>query len=534
MKHRIINKEDNKERKIRPHRLPAFESGIIAEPLLSFGGQHHHIDPKTGLGLYGPYSLVGQSRPVLSSIAVGCVGPANMVADAEQWLNACQNPLMNNGSEPLINPYFPGFNNVHPFQCQLQFGNAWRETIKESYIDNALKETNYYERIKNVIQLYINAIEVLAGRDPKPNVIICCIPQNIIDLCTVITRQSGQVKRRRISNQEKKAIKSITKVGGFLFPEMDPTSSIEDEDDSHQNLRRGLKAEAMRFDIPTQLVWPRSIRIVDETPKPGVPGNQDIATRAWNLITAIYHKSGGFPWRLADVSQNTCFVGVAFFREHSSGNNHIRTAMAQAFTSAGDGYVLRGSSFAWDESSYGRSPHLDEKSAADLLRGVLELYKRQNRGSLPNRIVVHKTSRFWDDELAGFQAACENVPQHDFVAFGQRGLQFYRPGDYPPLRGTYVKFSDKEMLLYTVGYVSYLRTYPGARVPQPLDIIEHHGDSPWNVVLEEILALTKMNWNTAAFSCSEPITIAFSRKVGQILAELGDRKPMRSEYRFYM
>lgn len=160
--------------------------------------------------------------------------------------------------------------------------------------------------------------------------------------------------------------------------------------------------------------------------------------------------------------------------------------------------------------------------------------KRQNRGSLPNRIVLHKTSHFWEEELAGFQSACEIVPQHDFIAFGWRGLQFYCPGDYPPLRGTYVKLSDTDMLLYTVGYVPYLRTYPGARVPHPLEIIEHHGDSPWNVVLEEILALTKMNWNTAAFACSEPITIAFSRKVGQILAELGSRNPMRSEYRFYM
>src|SRR5262249_20143627 len=180
-------------------------------------------------------------------------------------------------------------------------------------------------------------------------------------------------------------------------------------------------------------------------------------------------------------------------------------------------------------------PHIvDEAAAAALMRSVLDLYKRQNRGSLPNRVVIHKTSRFWEEELAGFQAACEIVPQYDFVAFGWRGIQFYRPGDYPPLRGTYVKLSETDFLLYTVGYVPYLRTYPGARVPQPLDIIEHHGDSPWNVVLEEIMALTKMNWNTTAFFCSEPITIAFSRKVGQVLAELGPRKPMRSEYRFYM
>lgn len=70
-----------------------------------------------------------------------------------------------------------------------------------------------------------------------------------------------------------------------------------------------------------------------------------------------------------------------------------------------------------------------------------------------------------------------------------------------------------------------MRTYPGARVPHPLEIVEHHGHSPWNVVLEEILALTKLNWNTAAFARGEPITLAFSRRVGQILAELGPNPP---------
>jgi hypothetical protein len=43
---------------------------------------------------------------------------------------------------------------------------------------------------------------------------------------------------------------------------------------------------------------------------------------------------------------------------------------------------------------------------------------------------------------------------------------------------------------------------------------------------EEILVLTKMNWNTAAFACNEPITVAFSRKLGQILAELDPKDPM--------
>src|SRR5688500_11143415 len=65
---------------------PNFDSGMLPEPLIAFGGRHSHVDPKTGLSLYGPYSLIGQNRPELTSIIIGMVGPPGMVADAEQWL----------------------------------------------------------------------------------------------------------------------------------------------------------------------------------------------------------------------------------------------------------------------------------------------------------------------------------------------------------------------------------------------------------------------------------------------------------------
>jgi hypothetical protein len=94
---------------------------------------------------------------------------------------------------------------------------------------------------------------------------------------------------------------------------------------------------------------------------------------------------------------------------------------------------------------------------------------RQNRGRLPTRLVVHKRSRSWDDELKGFQSGAEQVPLSDFVALGQRGIRFFRRGDFPPLRGTYVKFSDHDFILYTTGFVPFLSTYPGARIPEPTE-----------------------------------------------------------------
>jgi hypothetical protein len=72
------------------------------------------------------------------------------------------------------------------------------------------------------------------------------------------------------------------------------------------------------------------------------------------------------------------------------------------------------------------------------------------------------------------------------------------------------------------------------RSPQPQEILELFGTSPADTVMREILALTKLNWNSADFSCDEPITLAFSRRVGEILAELKPSINPQKEYKFYM
>lgn len=507
----------------RLQRVPNFESGILAEPLLAFGGGHKHVDPKTGLALYGPYGLQGQPRPPLRSIVVGIVGPPNTIADAEAWLKACSGTLTNDGAQPFLYPHFPGFNDSAPFGCEILFGDTWRESIKAIALSSALSTGEFEKRIREVVKLYTGAIEVLADRDPKPQVILCCIPKDVIESCAV--RRPVDVRRPKLRRQPRTGL-SERQLQLFSLME-----NADDEEAEHQNLRRALKAAAMRHGIPTQLVWPQSLALTSASL--GADRVQDIATRAWNFTTALYHKAGGSPWRLAEIDPGVCFVGISFYRELAADAPAMRTSMAQAFTAAGDGYVLRGNTFEWTDARE-RSPHLTKNVAAGLLRDVIERYKKQNHNSLPTRIVVHKSSRYWEDELAGFEEACSVVPNKDFVTLGSRGVQFYRTGDYPPLRGTYVKFGDGDLLLYTSGYVPFLRTYPGARVPQPLEILEHHGDSPWDAVLKEVLALTKMNWNSADFSGAQPITIAFARRVGQILAEVSPNAKVQPEYRFYM
>src|SRR5207244_9715204 len=128
-----------------------------------------------------------------------------------------------------------------------------------------------------------------------------------------------------------------------------------------------------------------------------------ISRIAWNLFTGLYFKADGLPWGPTGLAPATCFVGISFFRPSGS-TSTLRTSVVQAFDENGEGLVLRGHDFPWDEEKQGKSPHLSEEMAGNLINMVLARYQEE-RKQLPQRLVVHKTSRFEQAERAGFEQA---------------------------------------------------------------------------------------------------------------------------------
>ena len=86
------------------------------------------------------------------------------------------------------------------------------------------------------------------------------------------------------------------------------------------------------------------------------------------------------------------------------------------------------------------------------------------------------------------------------------GKASIRASAEPPIRGTQITLTSPNVLLYTRGYVPYTSEYTGIGVPRPIEIVEHYGSSSLKRLCEEILALTKMDWNSALFAQKEPIT----------------------------
>jgi hypothetical protein len=281
----------------------------------------------------------------------------------------------------------------------------------------------------------------------------------------------------------------------------------------------------MKFNVPIQLIQPSAYE--------DGASRQPSCTVAWNLFVALYYKGGGFPWVLESFDAGECFVGVSFHRHVSETRTAMYSSLAQVFSNRSEGVVLRGDKFQWDEKKLGRSPHLTREDAAKLARKVVAEYERHHQRR-PSRVIVHKTSSYWEDELAGFKEGLADVADFDLVSLSQKATRLFREGDYPPVRGTHACIANKLHILYTMGYIPFLRGYPRGYVPDPIAVTDHHGQASPSRVCSELMALTKMNWNCADFATGMPITLRFARQVGEIMAELPEGEEPKGSFKFYM
>jgi hypothetical protein len=489
----------------------------LNEPTLVFAGKQVCEDPKTGLTAAGPYSKTDSTRR--EQVRIGIVGPADAVDRAVQFLSRLSRPIEQSGkTDAVLHPSFPGLNHGEPFQIEIVTQHVWHRTLKRKDIVQILDTDDFTERVGLLTAAVVAEVRALYKLDPRPDVVICAMSEDIEEACRVgIAKHDAEKKV-----EENQIDEDIQELIGDSTEDDDESDEVDTE--AARSFRRGLKAGCLNL-LPTQLIWHRTLA--------GTKGVQDAATRAWNLSVALLYKAGVVPWRLSETIDGTCFVGISFFHKDKARSAILRTSVAQAFSERGEGFVLEGDEFSWDENNeFERTPHLSRIQSRKLLERVLKVYREQ-LNIPPRKVVIHKTSKYIDEEIEGFQDALSDVPQYAMVTINRRGIYCFRPGNRPVLRGTLVDFGGKAGLVFTTGYVPFLRCYPGLRIPHALEITENWGSLTLHEVAEDILKLTKLNWNSAAFYCRDPITIAFAQKVGDILKMSKVQNPA-VQYRFYM
>jgi hypothetical protein len=203
------------------------------------------------------------------------------------------------------------------------------------------------------------------------------------------------------------------------------------------------------------------------------------------------------------------------------------------FLNEGDGIVFRGANgpYKTDKDEY----HLTPEAAKGLLSMVLETYAEKHGGP-PNELFIHGQTYFNDEEWRAFEEAAPTGTNVVGIRIrSTRGeTKLFRDGDYPVLRGTALLLNDRNAYFWTTGYIPQLDTYIGPETPNPLFItaLKSKDEMPsMKTILSDILALTKINYNSCNFNDGLPVTVRFARMVGDVLtmgsAKGADRQPFK-------
>lgn len=523
----LIQEISGSQLSIRP--LETLQAKHFEETPLYFRNGAMDIDPKRGLSVHGPVD----AQENVQTIRIGVISDSKGIQDITscfEYLN--NNPVKNTGEQPFTTLTFPGF--VEAFHSRLILSKTFNEKLLSKEISDLVHIHNPNLRIKRVAKLYAKKASSICDRVVVPDVIICHKPAIIEKTCNE-RRSQGLTKEEREEAQE---IRRKVETHRILAP-LDQDTKNFIEMTIRADFRRILKSASIKIGVPLQILKQSTLEALNYAMRihtiPSLKhGKQDSSTIAWNLAVALYYKANHFPWRVGNLSSGSCYIGISFYYDQTTHERNMFASLAQIFTETGEGMVVRGDSFHWDTRKKGQ-PHLTKNSAQSLLQSALNLYKKHHDDQYPNRVVIHKSSRYTRNEVQGFLSASEEVPRYDYVALSDgRGAFYYRNGEHPVLRGTFIQIPGRSCLIYTRGYVPYQKSYFGPRVPKPLEISEHHGDTPPEEIATEIIALTRLDWNTTHYSLYKPITLGFAEKVGSILGSIQQGEKIQHQYRFYM
>lgn len=482
---------------------------FLSEPELEFGNGGRHIDIRFGMMHHKPLDYGLSSAP--KDIKLGIVGSSETVEGLQAWLERCKQGIeAKRSKQPYLFPDFPGYGETDTLPTDISSDSRRNATISNRELEKLIQQEDRNTLVRETVNLLIQELKYIDEKT-GPDVLICALPANLLEKMEL--QDEGEENRPKLAKQAKRT---------------------EIDLDFHDL----FKAKAMSLRKPTQIIWPDTFNLGkisrERKSRKKTRTLQDEATRAWNFYTALYYKTLGTPWRLIRDAREltTCYIGISFYK--SLDRSTLQTSTAQIFNERGEGVILRGGQA--DITKDDRQPYLHAADAADLLSNALSLYRREHR-TLPARVVLHKTSRYLPEEFDGFQDALDKhgIDTAEFISFDDRsGTRLFRYGKYPPLRGTLLSLDDHTCILYTRGSIDFFSTYPGMYIPRPLKFRCESTEETPRALAQEILALTKMNWNNTQFDRGEPITIRAARQVGRILKYVDKNDIVESHYRFYM
>lgn len=495
---------------------------VLAEPQMEFRYAQAMTDPHDGLSMFGPYDADMPSHP--KNISYGVIGSPSGIETFGHWAQRMRSAIHPQEHESRrLWPTFPGFDAA--------FVSGWPAeptrtvTLDKDRLIDASRNKDANKRAFGVVEQYLNGIERLHKRDEPFGVIICVVPDIVYANCRPLSRVpdgvgyavSARVRAQRARGQTD------------LFDSYDPSLYHYSVD-----FRRQVKARAMKYDIPIQIIRESTLRLSPST-QTFERGLTPLCDRAWNLGVALYYKAGGKPWRLSSARAGVCYIGIAYRRTDQSSESRTACCAALMFLDSGDGIVFMGEYGPWYSPPRRNDFHLTRGAAKRLLEGVLRTYE-QLEGKGLREVFLHCRSSIDDEEFAGFKDACPKGVQIVGIRVRQERFdaRLFREGSYPVLRGTFWQVHPRKGYLWASGFKPRLATYDGWEVPVPLRIDIQQGEADLQQVAVDIFGLTKLNYNACRLGDSKPVTIGFSDAVGEILVSNPTVQQRSPKFKFYI
>ncbi|SUW16615.1 hypothetical protein [Brevundimonas diminuta] len=462
---------------------------MLPEPLLQFGHGQMLPDPKDGLFLFGP--MIDEGKP--AEMRVGVIGTDEGIARYKNWVTQITGyiPAAKAEQHHLA---FPGFEAA--FKTRWPANPVAAISISAAALASTVRIPDGHERVYKTVDLFDQAIrKFLREEDSSPAVWFVVIPDDVHRFCR--PKSTVPLPERTRTNQRFSArtARSFVQAPSMFAEDNAAAEPYRYEVDFHNQ----LKARLLDQKVVLQIVRESTLDPEGVSALGGKPRMlQDPANIAWNLSTTAFFKAGGRPWALAGVREDVCYIGLVFKKTDTSGASGNACCGAQMFLGSGDGVVFKGAVGPWYSLTTSEF-HLDEAKAKEIAGLVVEAYVAKH-GRPPKELFIHAKQHFSEAEWRGFSSAVGAETQLVGVRIQTtREIKLFRQGRSPVLRGTALTISPRKGYLWTVGFVPDLQTYPGREAPNPLSIELTRGDADLTQVMQDVLGLTKLNFNACIY-----------------------------------
>jgi len=475
----------------------------LEEPELLFAHRQCVEDPRDGLCLFGP---LDEGKPY--GIRAGVVGTNHGIAIFKDWVTTIQSVVGKNGS--IARPIFPGFQNV--------FGIPWNPQpwvtieIDPSELNSKLYLNDKFQRVYKTVDLFTDQIvNKRREREETVDIWFIVIPDEVYFYCRPRSSVSSELRIDSGDSLSREFVKKLANQYPLFKEDIIAAKPYQYEVNFHNQ----LKARLLPHTIPSQII--RESTLLPKEKKFTFRKTEDPRSAiAWNICTTAFYKTGGKPWKLAHIRNGVCYVGLAFKRDEKAKDPRTACCAAQMFLDSGDGVVFKGAVGPWYSEKSGEF-HMSREAARQVITMALNSY-RENAKRDPAELFIHGRVRFDDNEWEGFrEAAGENTNLVGVRIREESDLRLFREFDFPILRGLSYIQDSTTAYLWTKGFIPRLLTYPGKEVPLPLAVEVCRGKADIEVVVQDIMALTKLNYNACVFADGPPVTLKFADAVGEIL-----------------